>query len=136
MIFLNFLLIKNMEQNDSPSRRGRPAGQMFFRCSRCSRLYFVSDCPMNEERACKNCGANNFPERKCEKILIRNLHKLVFGFLILFSLQFQLTPNLKLQCDTSSRRPITTTINCFVPSISINQMCTIFKYLKHYFVKK
>lgn len=91
MIFLNFLLIKNMEQNDSPSRRGRPAGQMFFRCSRCSRLYFVSDCPMNEERACKNCGANNFPEKKCERILMRNF-KLVFRFFDTFFNVISATP--------------------------------------------
>lgn len=63
------------------------AGKMFFKCSRCQNVYYEI-CGMNYKCRCRNCGADNLPERKGTKKLIQNrIFHLLMELFVVISVQ-------------------------------------------------
>lgn len=86
--------MKKMEQGGAKTRGQRTeqkqhrssfSDKMFYKCGRCQSTYYESGHSMRDVCRCRNCGAENHPERKGRRKLIGNFYK-IFRLLMDFSL--------------------------------------------------
>lgn len=67
---------KTRGQHAEQKTRSSFSDKMFYKCTRCQSAYYESGSSMHDVCKCRNCGAENHPERKGRRKLIGHFYKI------------------------------------------------------------